>query len=93
MENTNQKTELGALWIRKTKADESFYSGKLNLKSLGFDKDVEVIIFNNRNKTAEKHPDLKVFLSTPRAGGPAPYKPAAKTPTSAPQPSTDTQIL
>lgn len=61
--------ELGALWSRKSAKGEKFLSGKLNLKSLGFDKDVEVIIFTNKNKgTNLKAPDLQVYQSTPRPG-------------------------
>lgn len=72
MENTKQKsdnTELGVLWSRVSKNNEKFLSGKLNLKAIGFDKDVEIIVFKNRNKTAEKHPDLRIYQSQPRPAG------------------------
>lgn len=67
----NDKKELGALWKRKAKTSgESYLSGILNFKELpGFpDVDVSVMIFSNRYKTADNHPDLRVFFRENREG-------------------------
>lgn len=65
-----QMTELGALWKRKAKTSgESYLNGMIKLTALGIDKEVPVIIFQNKHKTQDNHPDLRVYLSEPREGG------------------------
>lgn len=60
--NTNSnKTELGALWKRKSKAGMSFLSGYIN------DHDgqrIDVVVFANK-KTNEKAPDYRLYVSKP----------------------------
>lgn len=107
-ENANQDSwqqkELGVLWKRKKKGtNESFLTGRINLKNLGFDKDVEVIIFTNKKKTEEKHPDLRIYVSEPRPNGgaqataptPAAKKPAAPAakPAPAAPPAQDEELI
>jgi uncharacterized protein (DUF736 family) len=69
MNNTNNKNpliELGVLWKRKSKSGEVYLTGKINLKSIGGeDKDTNLLIFSNKNKTGDKHPDLRVYKGTP----------------------------
>jgi hypothetical protein len=69
--------ELGCLWRReKPSTKEKYLTGVINLKPLGFDKDVQVIVFTNKNKQKDTHPDLRVYISEKR--------PAAKGTTAAP---------
>jgi hypothetical protein len=74
MSNTNtnvaksewEEKELGALWSKqKQGTSDTYYSGKINLKSVGFDKDIKVVVFPNRNKTSDAQPDLKIYISKP----------------------------
>lgn len=76
-ENPWDKKELGALWKRVSQgSQEKYLSGVLNLKNLGDgfpDKDVPVIVFSNKRKNKDTHPDLRIYLSE-KTG-----KPASKT--------------
>ena len=45
--NSEQKVEIGALW-KKTGKSQKFLSGTINLKALGYDKDVPVVVFSNK---------------------------------------------
>ena len=95
MATTNGKTnwdekELGCLWRRETQATkEKYLTGVINLKSLGFDQDVQLICFTNKHKTKDTHPDIRIYLSEKKTGAakgsapaakPAPTKPVAPTP-------------
>lgn len=68
--NEWENKELGVLWKRKSKSKgETFLTGKINLKSLGFDKDVSLVIFSNKQKKQDNHPDLRIYVSEPKANG------------------------
>ncbi len=88
MENKTQNPnyiELGVLW-RKTGAKGDFYSGIINLKNAGYDKDVPCIVFVNKTKRSGKiDPDLRIYLSQPRDGASAPA--AKSTPAPATKPA------
>ena len=84
----NNFVDLGCLWKRKSKKGESFLSGVINLKSLGFDKNVDLIIFTNKTKNGnEKAPDLRIYESKPREGytKPSSQVSATKQPVQKPQ--------
>lgn len=75
--------ELGVLWKRKSAKGETFLTGKLNLKSQGFDKDISVVAFTNKQKKKDTHPDIRLYFSEPKqttADKPAPKKAVASTP-------------
>ena len=91
MTNTkNDKlVELGALWKKEAQSGQAFYSGVINLKKIGIDKEVPLVIFKNNFKDAPNKPDLRIYLSQPKGGvaaTPAP-KPAAVVPKSKPAPT------
>ena len=72
------KKELGVLWKKESQTSkEKYLTGVINLKNLGFDKDVSVIIFSNKHKNKDTHPDLRIYLSEKRT----------KTATAAPKPA------
>lgn len=84
--NAWEQKELGVLWKRtKNGTTESYLTGTLNLKALGFDKDIPLVVFSNKRKEKDTHPDLKIYLSErkPQAANAAPASPA---PTAAPVP-------
>ena len=53
----NKEDEIGALWLKHS-AGGDYMTGTIN--------GVKVVIFTNNYKTAEKHPDFRVFKSTSR---------------------------
>ena len=77
-QNQWDRKELGALWKKqKQGTDEKYFSGTINLKSVGFDKDIQVVVFTNKSKKEDKHPDARIYLSEPKSGtstGPATKK-------------------
>jgi len=75
--NTNKnQNELGALWKKKSKAGMSFLSGYIN------DHDgqrIDVVVFANSNKSNEKAPDYRLYVSKPlESKTSAPTKPVQK---------------
>lgn len=85
----NQMKEVGCLWKRVGKtSQEKYLKGTLNLKLLGFDRDVPVIVFSNKSKLKDTHPDLRIYLSEEKATGPARTSaPAAAATAPAPAPA------
>lgn len=68
MNNTNQntnKTELGALWKKKSKSGMSFLSGYVKVDDLGLEKEIKVVVFANSKKSNEKAPDYRIYISKP----------------------------
>jgi hypothetical protein len=64
-----QEKRLGSLWKRESKGGQKYLTGVINLKSQGFDQDVQVVIFSNKTKTKETHPDLVVYVSDKKPTG------------------------
>ena len=65
-ENTNEwaAREIGALW-KKEELNQKYLSGKLKLPdNLGDKKDLGVVVFTNRHKNQENHPDFRVYLDS-----------------------------
>jgi hypothetical protein len=90
--------ELGCLWSREAKASkEKYLTGTINLKSLGFDKDVQLVIFKNKGKSKETHPDLRIYISEKKTESatakPAATKPAATVQKPTPAPTPDVSDL
>lgn len=86
--NTNAKTdwkknELGALWKRESKGSgEKYLTGTLKLQeTVQAGQEIQVIIFSNKTKKSENHPDFRVYISE-KPGASAPVvrqaQPAAK---------------
>lgn len=68
MNNTqqnNKKDELGALWKKKSKNGMSFLSGYVKVDDLGLEKEIKVVVFANSNKSNEKAPDYRIYVSKP----------------------------
>jgi len=68
-ENANKKPsdqiEIGALW-KKAGKNQKFLAGNIDLKPIGIDKVVPVVIFTNKFKQKDTHPDYRVYLSKPK---------------------------
>jgi len=81
-----QAKELGVLWKRiKQGTKEAYLTGTINLKALGFDQDVPVIIFTNKRKQKETHPDLRIYISEKRVAATTTTPAAPATATTAPR--------
>jgi len=70
MDNTNNtnnnksewsEREIGALWKRES-ANQKYLTGKLKIE--GVEKNV--VIFSNKHKQKDNHPDFRVYLSRDR---------------------------
>ena len=66
MDNTDKKSEwsereIGALWKRES-PNQKYLTGKLKVD--GVEKNV--VIFSNKNKQKDTHPDFRVYLSRDR---------------------------
>ena len=90
MENENKRKDIGALWLKQSKAGVKFYSGIINVDG----KAINIVCFKNQNKKEAKHPDFRILLSEPygqgggQSGGTNKPAPApAKKPAPAPAPA------
>lgn len=93
-----QAKELGVLWKRvKQGTNDAYLTGTLNIKKLidqGIDPsaDIALVIFPNKSKKKDTHPDLRIYVSEKRAStataqkttAAAPAKKAAPAPTAKP---------
>ena len=64
--NDWQERECGALWKQKGK-NQNFLSGHVEVESgLGEKQKVKLVVFSNKHKSADNHPDFRVYLSKER---------------------------
>lgn len=88
--NAWDQKELGCMWQRvKKDSTDKYLTGVLNLKNIpGFpDQDVPIVVFKNKNKQQDKHPDLRVYLSEKRqSDGQAQATAPSRAPARAPAP-------
>lgn len=58
--------EVGALW-KKQSATQKFLSGHIKVDDgMGGEEVLQVVIFNNKHKTKDNHPDFRIYKSLPR---------------------------
>ena len=55
-----QKRECGALW-KKESPTQKYYSGHVKVDDNGEEKLVRVVVFSNRHKTKDNHPDMRIY--------------------------------
>ena len=64
--NDWQERECGALWKQKGK-NQNFLSGHVEVDNgLGEKQKVKLVVFSNKHKKQDKHPDFRVYLSKER---------------------------
>tara|TARA_X000001036_G_scaffold437672_1_gene483560 strand:- start:5297 stop:5611 length:315 start_codon:yes stop_codon:yes gene_type:complete len=66
--NTSQsdwkKREIGALWRRDGK-NQKFLSGKIKIGEFEDEKTISIVVFSNRFKEKDIHPDFRIYEDTP----------------------------
>jgi uncharacterized protein (DUF736 family) len=64
-ENTNEwaAREIGALW-KKEGQNQKYLSGKLKLPEQLGGGECGVVVFTNRHKNQDNHPDFRVYLDS-----------------------------
>lgn len=64
-ENDKKMTEIGALWVRISKANKKYITGKLEIG----DKVINLVGFSNQYKEGkEERPDYRLYLDEGRSG-------------------------
>ena len=61
-----QKREIGALWLRQS-TNQKYFSGHFTVTDeMGMEKRQNVVIFSNKHKKKENHPDFRIYKSEPK---------------------------
>ena len=62
-ENTWEQREIGAMWKRDG-VNQKYLVGRLKLEKIPKDsEELNVVVFSNKNKSKETHPDFRVYIS------------------------------
>jgi len=62
-ENTWEQREIGAMWKRDG-VNQKYLVGRLKLEKVPRDSDeLNIVVFSNKNKSKETHPDFRVYIS------------------------------
>ena len=68
-ENEWSKRECGALWLRQS-SNQKYFSGHVTLQDeMGVETKQNLVIFSNKHKKKENHPDFRVYKSEPKQQG------------------------
>jgi len=57
-----KEREMGALWKKQGK-DQTYLSGRLEVDEFGTKKTIDVVIYSNKYKEKDNHPDFRVYRS------------------------------
>ena len=61
---SEKQKDAGALWLNVSKTGTKYMSGSVEIDGVK----TKIVVFKNNYKEEEKHPDYKIYLSTPREG-------------------------
>jgi len=61
-EEMSDKKDIGVLWTHESKKGVKYLSGSIEIDG----KKHEIVIFKNTFKQEAKHPDFRIFPSTPK---------------------------
>jgi uncharacterized protein (DUF736 family) len=62
-ENTWEQREIGAMWKRDG-VNQKYLVGRLKLEKVPKDsEELNIVVFSNKNKSKETHPDFRVYVS------------------------------
>lgn len=96
--------ELGCLWKKKSKKDESYFTGVIDMKKVVANLKVktleellkynlDLICFQNKRKTKDTHPDVRVYWSEPRESASAPAAAPRRQAAPAPAPADSNELI
>ena len=58
-----QKRECGALWLKQSPS-QKYFSGHIVVSDeFGVEKKLKVVIFSNKHKKKDSHPDFRIYRS------------------------------
>ena len=80
-ENEWAKREIGALWVKESPSQKYFSGHFTTTDEMGVEKRVKVVIFSNKHKKKDTHPDFRIYKSADPATSPQTAQPAAATTT------------
>jgi uncharacterized protein (DUF736 family) len=63
--SARKNDEVGALWKRKSKSGMTYLAGHVKYDELGKEVTSKVVVFSNDNKSNDKQPDYRIYLSKP----------------------------
>ena len=64
--NEWSEREVGALWLKQS-PNQKYFSGHVTVEDeFGDEKKLQVVVFRNRNKQKDNHPDFRIYKSVPR---------------------------
>lgn len=58
---SEKQKDIGALWLNESKSGTKYMSGSIEIDGVKH----KIVVFKNNYKEQEKHPDYKIYLSTP----------------------------
>jgi len=64
-----QKRECGALW-KKESPSQKYFSGHVKVDDDGEEKLLRVVVFSNRHKSKDSHPDFRIYTVEDSKTGP-----------------------
>ena len=59
---SEKQKDCGALWLNVSKTGTKYMSGSVEIDGVK----TKIVVFKNNYKEEEKHPDYRIFLSTPQ---------------------------
>lgn len=62
MAEKQEEKSIGALWQKQSKNGANYFSGSIEID----EKKISIVVFKNKFKEQDKHPDWKIFISTPQ---------------------------
>lgn len=58
--------EVGALW-KKQSSTQKYLSGHIKIEDgMGGEETLQVVVFNNKHKQKDNHPDFRIYKSLPK---------------------------
>lgn len=65
-QNEWRKRECGALWAKQG-SSQKFFSGHISFQDeMGVEKKLSIVVFTNRHKQKDAHPDFRIYKSEPQ---------------------------
>lgn len=63
---SEKEKDIGALWEKRTQKGAPMLTGQVTIRG----EVIKIVVFKNGYKKEDRHPDWRIFLSTPREDAP-----------------------